>query len=310
MQNTNNTVKANLFFENAVNDGNIRKGQILDTHMIRESVECLHETSLEKLSKFAVIRVCECAPDGIAVTASVSTAEDARKLYEWIEEYANIAYIDSIAPGLNEMLDANAGTDIDESVAARFAKYRKIYESDDVIDEENEDGGKDATQESNTDEETPDEENPDGENPDGENTDGENTDGDDNDEEENVELTAIIIEVGKGDEDDAVKEMIDAGVDEDDIEIVEGDENDETVEIKIDVNSYDSLQDYLNGKGIDLEEELGGEIEKNEDDDEDGEDGDDKDEDGDDEDDDFSDDFDNFGDIFGDNEEKDNDTEK
>ena len=63
--------------------------------------------------------------------------------------------------------------------------------------------------------------------------------------------------------DDAEKckdEMIDAGIDEDDIEILDSDDDDETTEIKVDANSVMALKDYLDGKGIDLEEKIGGEI--------------------------------------------------
>ena len=116
-------------------------------------------------------------------------------------------------------------------------------------------------------------------------------DSDDKDQDE--EMKAVIITVKKGDEDKCKDELIDAGVDEDDIEILDSDDDDDNVDIRIDVNSVMELKDYLEKKGIDLEEEIGGEIVS--DDDEDDSD-DDENKDGDKEED-F--DFDDLGDIFG-----------
>ena len=59
--------------------------------------------------------------------------------------------------------------------------------------------------------------------------------------------------------------MIDAGIDEDDIEVLDGDDEDTSV-IKVDANSIVKLKKYLETKGIDLEEKLGGEIEEPEED--------------------------------------------
>ena len=94
---------------------------------------------------------------------------------------------------------------------------------------------------------------------------------------------------------------------EDDIEILDAEDDEDTVKIKVDVNSVHELKDYLSGKGIDLEEKIGGEII----DDEEGEEGkekedddaakDDKEKKDGDEDDPFGDM--DFGDIFGDDEE-------
>ena len=137
-----------------------------------------------------------------------------------------------------------------ESVAERFAKLRRMFESDDD----------------------------------------DSDDSDDKDQDE--EMKAVIITVKKGDEDKCKDELIDAGVDEDDIEILDSDDDDDNVDIRIDVNSVMELKDYLEKKGIDLEEEIGGEIVSDDEDDSD----DDENKDGDKEED-F--DFDDLGDIFG-----------
>ena len=159
--------------------------------------------------------------------------------------------------------------DTNESVSRRFSRLRSMFESARLNEED------DDNEENNND----DEEN------------------DDNDDEEK-EMKAVVITVKKGDEDKCKEELIDAGIDEDDIEILEGDDDDENVDIRIDVNSIYELKDYLDKKGIDLEEEIGGEIVGDDDEDEEG-----SDEEGDGEDkgdeggEDF--DFDNLGDLFG-----------
>jgi hypothetical protein len=109
-------------------------------------------------------------------------------------------------------------------------------------------------------------------------------------------MKAVIITVKKGDEDKCKDELIDAGISEDDIEILEADEDDDNIDIRIDVNAVMELKDYLSKKGIDLEEEIGGEIVSDEDSENDNEENDDENKEGDDEEE-F--DFDNLGDIFG-----------
>jgi hypothetical protein len=178
-----------------------------------------------------------------------------------------------------------------ESVAERFSRLRKMFESED-----DEDNGDDKSD----DEEKSDEDSNDDENNDEEGSkDGDNKD-DENSDDEDEEMKAVIITVKKGDEEKCKEEMINADIAEDDIEILDADEDAENVEIRIDVNSIMELKDYLSKKGIDLEEEIGGEIVDDSDDDSDKEDsdeenGDDENKEGDDED--F--DFDNLGDLFG-----------
>ena len=135
----------------------------------------------------------------------------------------------------------------------------------------------------------------------GEEADDKDADADDTEE---VPMTAVLLTVNKDDADKCKDEMIDAGIAEDDIEILDAEEDEDTVKIKVDVNSVHELKDYLSGKGIDLEEKIGGEIiddeegEEKEDDAaaEDGEEKKDSDEE-----DSFADM--DFGDIFGDDEE-------
>lgn len=167
-----------------------------------------------------------------------------------------------------------------ESVATRFSKYRKMFESDVVI----KDDGKYTH--INEKDETDDE---DDNKKDGDEQKRNTKDSDDDEE----EMKAIILTVKKGDEDACKDELIDAGISEEDITILDADEDDDNVDIRVEPSAAFELKDYLAGKGIDLEEKIGGEIvDDDEDDDDEKKEGDD-----DDELDDF--DFDNLGDIFG-----------
>jgi len=176
-----------------------------------------------------------------------------------------------------------------ESVAERFSKLRKMFESDEEDSEESNDSD-DKSDDSN--DNSDDKE---GDDKEGDEEDNKEESSDDEDE----TMKAVIITVKKGDEDKCKDEMINAGIAEDDIEILDSDEDAENVEIRIDVNSIMELKDYLAKKGVDLEEEIGGEIvdDSDEDSDKEGdeENGDDENKEGDEED--F--DFDNLGDLFG-----------
>lgn len=86
---------------------------------------------------------------------------------------------------------------------------------------------------------------------------------DDKDEYEDVEMKAIVLTVLKKNIETVKSAMIEAGVSEDDINIDEMDDDtsdDDKVDIRVDVNSIDSLKTYLESVGINLEEELDGEI--------------------------------------------------
>lgn len=141
-----------------------------------------------------------------------------------------------------------------ESVAEKFAKYRKLYESDD----------EDSSDEGSSDEGEDDDKGDEGSSDEGEGDDkgdeeGEDKDGE-GDETEDVPMTAIILTVKKDDVDKCKEELIDAGIPEDAITDIEGEDDDENGKLKIDADYALELKDYLKGKGIDLEEKIGGEI--------------------------------------------------
>lgn len=192
-----------------------------------------------------------------------------------------------ILGGINDITESVKESQ-NESVAERFSRLRKMFESEEEDESSDENSDEEGSDEDDKDEEGSDEENKDDEK---------------SDEDEDDLMKAVIITVKKGDEEKCKEEMIDAGIAEDDIEILDADDDAENVEIRIDVNSIMELKDYLNKKGIDLEEEIGGEIVSDEDeegsDDEnsDEENGDDENKEGDNNDDNF--DFDNIGDLFG-----------
>ena len=182
--------------------------------------------------------------------------------------------------------------DANESVAERFARLRKMFESEGVTEDEDEDkdNGEEGSEEDSEAKEAGEKED-DSEN---DTKDEDNKDEEDQDE----DMKAVIISVKKGDEDKCKDELIDAGISEDDIEILDADEDAENIDIRIDVNAVMELKDYLAKKGIDLEEEIGGEIVSDDEESEDSEDKENDEENAEGEgDEDF--DFDNLGDIFG-----------
>ena len=191
---------------------------------------------------------------------------------------------DALIDGINLDYERSVG----ESVSARFAKLRKMFESDDDDNDDNDDDNADDNDDNGKDK-----------GDDNSDDDGDNSDDTDDDDEE---MKAVILTVKKGDAEKCKEELIDANISEDDIEIIEGDDDAENDEVRVDVNSVMELKDYLSKKGIDLEEEIGGEIVS----DEEGEENGDKDDnpENDEEDEDF--DFSDLGDIFGaeDGEEK------
>ena len=276
------------------------------------------------------------------IAVNVSDEIGASGLYQWICNYTNITSLkeieDKVAPGLSSLLDDNDIDDIDiddepalddeivpfpddeddlddlpeegdfdeemdkivgESVSSKFAKYRKLYEdASDVLNEKGEDEDDDFSDIFGDDEAA------DKGDEDSEGKEGKEDKDADSDDTEDVPMTAVLLTVNKEDADKCKDEMIDAGIAEDDIEILDAEEGEDTVKIKIDVNSVHELKDYLSGKGIDLEEKIGGEIiddEEGEEKDKGDESKDDKEKKDGDEEDSF-DDID-FGDIFGDDEE-------
>ena len=269
------------------------------------------------------------------IAVNVSDELGASGLYQWICNYTNINSLEEIeekvAPGLSALLgeapasedddiipfpededdDVPAEGDFDremdnivgESVSSKFAKYRKLYEAaSEVLNEKGEEAEDDYSDIFGDDADKPaDKGDEEAKGKEGEEADDKDADADDT---EDVPMTAVLLTVNKDDADKCKDEMIDAGIAEDDIEILDAEEDEDTVKIKVDVNSVHELKDYLSGKGIDLEEKIGGEIiddeegEEKEDDAaaEDGEEKKDSDE---------EDSFANmdFGDIFGDDEE-------
>ena len=274
------------------------------------------------------------------IAVNVSDEIGASGLYHWICNYTNITSLkeieDKVAPGLSSLLDDNDIDDepalddeivpfpddeddlddlpeegdfdeemdkiVGESVSSKFAKYRKLYEdASDVLNEKGEEEDDDFSDIFGDDESNEPSDKGDEDSEGKEDKEDKDADSDDT---EDVPMTAVLLTVNKEDADKCKDEMIDAGIAEDDIEILDAEDGEDTVKIKIDVNSVHELKDYLSGKGIDLEEKIGGEII----DDEEGEEKDKGDESKDDKekkDGDKEDSFDDidFGDIFGDDEE-------
>ena len=147
---------------------------------------------------------------------------------------------------------------MNESVRSRFGRYRRVFESD-GDDDKSGDGFEDMFKDIEDDDSDAGKKDDD--------SDKKSGDGDDNDE---VPMTAVLVKVAKEDVDKAKRQMIEAGVEEDDIDVVDNDDDDdEDVEIKVDANSIMALKDWLDTKGVDLEEKLGGEIVPPESDDDD-----------------------------------------
>ena len=129
--------------------------------------------------------------------------------------------------------------EIKESIRSRFSRSRRIFESEeDNVDNE-------ETEETEDVEDTNDAE-----------------DIEDTDETEDVDVKAITLKVLNKNVDKLKDALIEAGVEEDDIEVTDNEdaEDDDEVGIKVDVNSFDALKSYCESIGIDLEEELGGEV--------------------------------------------------
>jgi hypothetical protein len=192
-------------------------------------------------------------------------------------------------------------TATNESVATRFSKYRTIFESDDDDDSDSSDDTDDNTDDNADDNSDSGDDNDDSdENSDDDKKDDDNKD----DDEEEEEMKAIVLTVKKEDADKCKEQLIAAGCAEEDIEIIDNEDDDEKSKIRVDVNSVMELKDYLKGKGIDLEKEIGGEIVSDEDDDDDNDDENKDDADGeenkdDEKGDDEEFDFNNLGDLFG-----------
>ena len=209
----------------------------------------------------------------------VFTVESSQNDYDnSVSEYDENNSDDNVSSEFNDIDDED---NTNESVAERFARLRKMFESDDSDDDsdDSDDDSDDSDDEEKNDKDGSDD-----------------TSDENSEEDEDEEMKAVIITVKKGDEDKCKDELIDAGISEDDIEILEADEDADNIDIRIDVNAVMELKDYLSKKGIDLEEEIGGEIVSDEDSEDSDEENDDENKEDDNEEE-F--DFDNLGDIFG-----------
>ena len=162
----------------------------------------------------------------------------------------NDIFVDDLCAEFNNFVYSTADDTDDnvayESVSDKFAKYRKLYEAEDSEDDSSDEAGDEEGTE-NSDEEGKDEP----------------KDGDGNSEDddtEDVPMTAIVLTVKKDDVDKCKEELVDAGIPEDAITEVDTEEDDENGKLKVDADYALELKDYLKGKGIDLEEKIGGEI--------------------------------------------------
>ena len=162
----------------------------------------------------------------------------------------NDIFVDDLCTEFNNFVYSTADDTDDnvayESVSDKFAKYRKLYEAEDSDDDSSDEAG-DGEGTENSDEEDKDK----------------SKDGDDNSEDEDTEdvpMTAIVLTVKKDDVDKCKEELVDAGIPEDAITEVDTEEDDENGKLKVDADYALELKDYLKGKGIDLEEKIGGEI--------------------------------------------------
>ena len=145
-----------------------------------------------------------------------------------------------------------------ESVTARFAKNRAMFEGEDDDKNKDNNGEGDGNGDGNGDNGEGKEGGSEGDGKDGDGK----KDGDDaNTEEEELDIPALDLSVKKEVAEDIKKEMIDAGVEEDDINIVDDDDDEETVHIIVDTNSIYAFRDWYDKKtGKSLEDELNVEI--------------------------------------------------
>ena len=154
---------------------------------------------------------------------------------------------------ISAAIESASESKVNESVTAKFSKYGREFGRlfEDGDEEDKEDNAQPADDSADKDDSSDKE------------SDKEQSD---SEEEEEVDIPAVVLTVKKDAVDKCKKDMIDAGVAEDDIEVLDSeDEEAEEVEIKIDTNSIMELKDYLADKGIDLEEKLGITIEADED---------------------------------------------
>lgn len=145
--------------------------------------------------------------------------------------------------------------EVKESLRSRFARNRRIFEAEETVEDDNteEDDSTEEQEENDTESE--------------ESTDSDSAEETSDEEFDDVDVKAITLKVLNKNVDKLKDALIEAGVEEDDIEVVDNEdaEDDDEVGIKVDVNSFDALKSYCDSIGINLEEELGGEVVSDED---------------------------------------------
>lgn len=153
-----------------------------------------------------------------------TSIKKAEKLCEILEE--EIKFNPKKAGAVNEA----------QTLWAEFTKWAKLYEGEDDDKEEEE-------------------------KPADETADGDEDSKKEDDDAEEAELEAIVLTVK--DTEKVKKNLIDAGIPEEHIEVIPDNEEDEESKegkLRIDADDALTLKDYLSGLGIDLEEEIGAEI--------------------------------------------------
>lgn len=247
-----------------VNEG-VERRQDRKFHVLNESIiERLKARRAERLNEQECEKKCPTTYEGKKIekmtkaekrSAAAQVRKDikeAQKLLKQREKDGrSTKAIEAKIEKLQCLLDClTKKEEIKESLRSRFARNRRMFESEeDTLDTE------DETSDEKTAED--DEDNSDSE--DSDNTDTEET----SDEEfDDVDVKAITLKVLNKNVDKLKDALIEAGVEEDDIEVTDAEdaEDDDEVGIKVDVNSFDALKSYCDGIGINLEEELGGDI--------------------------------------------------
>lgn len=186
--------------------------------------------------------------------AKVEVREEIKNLKKQIKEAAKAGKstkaMDAKLEKLEHVLDCLMGKceadKVNESISDRFASRRRLFES-----EEDETEDDKPADEEPVDDEKPVEDEP-----------ADDTKNDNEEEYEDVEMKAVVLTVLKKDLDKVKEELVDAGISEDNIDMpdCEDAKDDDECEIRIDAEAVAELAEYLKGKGIDLEEEIGGEI--------------------------------------------------
>lgn len=160
---------------------------------------------------------------------------------------------------IKDILDSAKKATNEASVTANFAKGRKLFESDEDGDSNSEEGEGD----NKSDDDKKDD------NKDNNGEEGNKEDDKKNDEEEVIEgdRVKVIFEVAEGHDReeviDAIKKDLDeAGIPEDGIEILDADDDkDDEIQVIVDGDYISELKDFCEKHDIDLEEKLGGDIE-------------------------------------------------